>query len=435
MIWLMPSIILKRLLLVVVALGLAGCQTSLSSSEKAEGKKSAADLEFSAESMLRVADNLVKARDYTSALRFYQDVLEREPKNVQALLGQGEIFLLLDAPGEAAERFQAVTSIAPNEGRGDAGLARALTQMNEPERALPYFAAAVEKGAVSAKFYNHYGIALDLMGKHQDAQVQYGRGLDLTPGDVSLLNNLGLSLALSEDYPAAVRLLSDVVSAMPDTMQARQNLALAYAFSGDMTTALRLATFPENAAATEKAQTYLKNITALPKDMRGKAIFSGLSAVADALPKTSQPQVASEPLPPPPPTQPAIVDVNTAPAKTQVLTSAPAVAAPPPPPPPPAPAKEEVLKQQAPAGPQTGGYMVQLGAYQDETVARAGWDKFKALAPDLLGARQPITSSVGNMTRLGAAAASWKDAGSLCDALKKAGVDCIVRQLPSNPNE
>lgn len=434
MIWLMSSIILKRLLLVVVALGLAGCQTSLSSSEKAEGEKSAADLEFSAESMLRVADNLVKARDYTSALRFYQDVLERDPRNVQALLGQGEIFLLLGAPGEAVERFQAVTSIAPNEGRGDAGLARALTQLNEPERALPYFAAAVEKGAASAKFYNHYGIAYDLLGKHQDAQVQYGRGLDLTPGDMSLLNNLGLSLVLSEDYPAAVRLLSDVVSAMPDMMQARQNLALAYAFSGDMTTALRLATFPENAAATEKAQTYLKNITALPKDMRGKAIFSGLSAVADALPKTNQPQVATEPLAPPSSAKPAIVDVDTAPAKTQTLTSAPAVAAPAPAPTP-TPVKEDVSKQPAPAAPQAGGYMVQLGAYKDEAVASAGWDKFKALAPDLLGARQPVTSSAGDMTRLGAAAVSWKDASTLCDALKKAGIDCLVRRLEGNLNE
>ena len=413
MIWLMSPVFLRRVLVPFFAILLVGCQ-SLSSSEKAEGAKSAADLQFSAESMLRVADNLVKARDYTSALRFYQDVLERDPKNVQALLGQGEIFLILDAPGEAAERFQAVTTLAPQEGRGDAGLARALTQLNEPERALPYFAAAVEKGAVSAKFYNHYGIAYDLMGKHQDAQVQYGRGLDLTPGDVSLLNNLGLSLALSEDYPAAVRLLSDVVSAMPDMMQARQNLALAYAFSGDMTTALRLATFPENAAATEQAQTYLKNITALPKDMRGKAIFSGLSAVADALPKTNLPQVTSEPLPPPARATavPAIVDVDTAPAKTQTLTAAPVAAAPP-----------------------AGGYMVQLSAYQDQALARAGWDKFKALAPDLLGARQSIVTEAGAMTRLGAVAADKKDAAALCDALKKVGVDCIVRQLSGNPNE
>lgn len=428
MIWLMSPVFLRRALVPFFAVLLVGCQ-SLSSSEKAEGAKSAADLQFSADSMLRVADNLVKARDYTSALRFYQDVLERDPKNIQALLGQGEIFLILDAPGEAAERFQAVTTLEPKEGRGDAGLARALTQLNEPERALPYFAAAVEKGAVSAKFYNHYGIAYDLMGKHQDAQVQYGRGLDLMPGDVSLLNNLGLSLALAEDYLAAVRLLSDVVSATPDMMQARQNLALAYAFSGDMTTALRLATFPENAAATEQAQTYLRNITALPKDMRGKAIFSGLSAVADALPKTNLPQVVSEPLPPPSSTSPAIVDVNTAPAKTQALTAAPAAA-----PSPPAKAVTATPSTAA-APPPDGGYMVQLSAYQDQALARAGWDKFKALAPDLLGARQSIITEAGAMTRLGAVAADKKDAAALCDALKKVGVDCIVRQLSGNPNE
>ena len=85
------------------------------------------------------------------------------------------------------------------------------------------------------------GVAYDMIGDAREAQVHYRMGLQLAPNNVTLLNNLGLSLALSGDLPGSIDLLLRVVASAAATARHRQNLALAYGLSGQIEQAAAVA--------------------------------------------------------------------------------------------------------------------------------------------------------------------------------------------------
>ena len=56
------------------------------------------------------------------------------------------------------------------------------------------------------------GIAFDLLGRHDDAQRAYRRGLRIAPKDVDLRSNLALSLSLAGKHARAVRLMEELLA-------------------------------------------------------------------------------------------------------------------------------------------------------------------------------------------------------------------------------
>lgn len=438
MTWLNPLRPAVFCCLLLSPLLLAGCQSG-GKFDSPTARPTPATLEFTPEARLRVAAKLRAAGDYMSALRMYQDVLNVEPRNLEALAGQGELYLDMGAPQQAVSVFRAALAVVPDDARLQAGIGRALTELGEGGAAVPYFEQALAKGISDAAAHNHYGVALDLVGRHRDAQVQYGTALDKNAGDLSVMNNLALSLALSEDYPAALRLLSDLVTAAPDSWAARRNLALVYALSGDMTAADSLATAPDDAALTRATQANIRQILQVPKELRAKAIFAGLAAVADALPPAppeSDPAPAPAAQPQPQHTTPAVVDVTTRPAESSNLPGdAPPTSRPPAQPKAmdQTPAKPSETTADVPAQGSQAAYMVQLAAYPSAETAAAGWRTFQAQAPTLLEGHAPLYYPSGDVVRLGVKADGWKAAQQLCEAFKAGGLDCLARKISPTP--
>ncbi len=73
---------------------------------------------------------------------------------------------------------------------------------------------------------NVNGVIKDQQGDHDTAQFYYREALALQPDNVSISNNLGLSLALSGKGDQAVAVLNDVVDAPDATATSRHNLPL-----------------------------------------------------------------------------------------------------------------------------------------------------------------------------------------------------------------
>ena len=85
------------------------------------------------------------------------------------------------------------------------------------------------------------GVLLDHAGKFRAAQVAYGQALSISPNNISVLNNMSLSLAQEGKLAPAIRLLEDLVRSEYSNPQVRQNLALFYALRGDLQSAEELA--------------------------------------------------------------------------------------------------------------------------------------------------------------------------------------------------
>ena len=76
------------------------------------------------------------------------------------------------------------------------------------------------------------GVAFDKTKRHRQARVQYDRALALSPDNARVLNNKGLSYALSGDHARAEQTLRYAAAAPGGSARVRQNLALVLGLSG-----------------------------------------------------------------------------------------------------------------------------------------------------------------------------------------------------------
>ncbi|MDA5193779.1 tetratricopeptide repeat protein [Govanella unica] len=363
--------------------------------------------DFDADAMVSVADKMRVGGNYVAALQLYQQARDREPDHLGAMMGQAETFLVIGAAEEAERRYREVLDLigrkgdkSGNLGVAAAGVARALMRQNRAGEALPFFDQAIAAGAANAEFFNYYGVTLDLLGRHDEAQLQYGKGLDLNRDDAALTNNLALSFALSEHYDTAVRLLSAVVTAHPEAAAARKNLALVYGLSGDMTAAAGLAGANQKPAEAEAQIRSIRQIAALSPELRARAIFIGL----DDLPKPV-------PVQPPVSSGAAEAPLSPAPAATLLVQT---------------PEARKTVPEKS-----VSSVAVQVGAYPTMAEAERGWGKSKKAAAAFLEGGSPVYWQADDLVRvLLPMAEGWGQAKTLCDSLSAAGVACMARRMP-----
>ena len=91
------------------------------------------------------------------------------------------------------------------------------------------------------ELYALKGLIYDHIGRFSDAQRLYNQALQFSPRNVSVLNNLSISLAQSGKLDEAISLLSGLVNSEYTNPQLRQNLALLYGLKGDFEKASVLA--------------------------------------------------------------------------------------------------------------------------------------------------------------------------------------------------
>jgi tetratricopeptide (TPR) repeat protein len=104
-----------------------------------------------------------------------------------------------------------------------------------------YLETASELMPQDWRAFSSYGVALDQIGEHKLARTKYDMALLFAPESPTILNNKGLSFALSGDLDAAKQTLRAAASVRGSDARIRQNLALVLALKGEMREAERLA--------------------------------------------------------------------------------------------------------------------------------------------------------------------------------------------------
>ncbi|CAN0416181.1 unnamed protein product, partial [Discosporangium mesarthrocarpum] len=146
-------------------------------------------------SLVRVADATAAAGDLASAVQMYRNAHKLDPLNSTVSERLGEALLRIGEYDDAVEVFgKAVRGGGQPSAR--VGMAKALIALNQPQAAITHLEAAL-KISESPRIYNALGVAFDLIGDHGAAQAYYRTGLDVSASNLSLQNNLGLSLSVS----------------------------------------------------------------------------------------------------------------------------------------------------------------------------------------------------------------------------------------------
>lgn len=115
-----------------------------------------------------------------------------------------------------------------------------LGQIAKAEQQLK---SLIDPKAPDWRILSGYGAALAASGKHQQAQLQFAKALELAPDHPAILNNLALSYALDGKSEDAERLLARAAQTGQKSApgaQARQNLALIVGLKGRTDEAVKI---------------------------------------------------------------------------------------------------------------------------------------------------------------------------------------------------
>ncbi len=194
-------------------------------------------------SLLRVAENARAAGDPGAAIPLYRRAAQLSPDSPEPWTALAQTLNQMAAYADADDAWRQALIRDPGNVAALVGHGATLTGLGQPHLALAKFNTALELAprADAPGLHNAIGVAHDMLGNAPAAQASYRTGLDLAGDDLALLSNLGLSLALSGQYRAAIATLERATALPGATARHRQNLALAYGLAGHTDDAARLA--------------------------------------------------------------------------------------------------------------------------------------------------------------------------------------------------
>ena len=178
---------------------------------------------------------------YGAAAQFYRKAAEAQPNTSKPRIGLARALMAMNKPREAVKAYREALDREPASVSARVGLGRALTAADRPAAAVTALDKLIRRDDIGYEPYLARGVALDLLGRHDDAQESYRAGLTVDPGALALRNNLGLSRLLGGDTAAGLAILRKAAQSPAAKAKTRQNLALAYGLAGRMDKAAEIA--------------------------------------------------------------------------------------------------------------------------------------------------------------------------------------------------
>jgi len=449
------------------AVALTACTTSTSTSLGGEPAPAISKelLKSKDSSLLRVADVARDSGDYPSAIRLYRTLVQSGDNRPEVHLGLADCLFLTGAYTEAAAEYHAVDEKSPKIADAEVGLGRVFLAQHKPAEANVEFYGALKHLPGDTRALNGAGVALDNLGRHEDAQLYYQRGIAIAPDDRTMRNNYGLSLALGGDYARAVSVLRPLVDEPGATARNRQNLALALALSGNRAEAEKIARVDLDTVSVNNNLRFYEALRTTPAASEPALPSSPTVAAPSpfpepapapvpvaAAPVIATPVVAVAPPTPlaPPAAAPAPVVVAAEtpetgqaiepPAAAPIMASAPLAVEPLPPAAPAAPPPAAFHDAKPAETKGSGQFALQLAVYQKISGIAPGWQKYKSGFADIIGPLEPRVAMIdlgdgrGPLYRLKAGPFhSASAAQAACQKLKSAGSDCKVSDFDGAP--
>lgn len=225
------------------------------------------------EMLLRIGDSARDSGDFMAAIPFYRQAHLLDTRDPAPLLRLAETFDDLGEYREAGDAWKRALAIDPHNFEARVGYGETLVVLGQPLPALEQFHKAREHGS-DADLFNGIGVANDLLGNAEAAQTAYREGLDLDR-NLKLLNNLGLSLALSGAHGEAAVVLAQA-NALPGAgLHHRANLALAHVLGGSPERAAAVLATEADERTVERMLEFFAVVAGLP-DYKSRVAAMGI---------------------------------------------------------------------------------------------------------------------------------------------------------------
>jgi Flp pilus assembly protein TadD len=245
----------------ILAAGLGGCQTMSDITGSITSK------ETSKETSKADADT-----DPRHAADVYGERYRANPKDADAALAYGQALRVTGQRAQAAAVLEQAVISHPGNKALLAGYGRALADNGNFQQAFDVLARAHTPENPDWRILSVQGTALDQLGRHDEARRYYSSALKISPGEPSVLSNLGMSYVLSKDLPKAEEALRQAYASGKADARVRQNLGLVVGLQGRFAEAESIvkADLPPEEAAANVA--YLKQMLSRKDNPRAAAI-------------------------------------------------------------------------------------------------------------------------------------------------------------------
>ena len=182
---------------------------------------------------LHVADAALAGGVPETALAITRGLLVENPRNVEAMVKQGEALAAMNRGDAAAETYRRALTIDPRSIEALIALGRVNLAAGQAVEAEAMFRRVVDRVPANAQAQNNLGIALDMQDRHADAQKAYHAALQSDPSMTGAEINLGFSYALSGDSVHALAVLQPLAADPDASEQARHDYRVALDMAGN----------------------------------------------------------------------------------------------------------------------------------------------------------------------------------------------------------
>ena len=197
---------------------------------------------------------LHQAGNVSGALLLYQELLNIDPKHVDALHYAGVAYLQLNQYEAAMKLVQSSLDHAPRQPDALSNLAAALNALGQSDQAEIACNKSLSLKPKDAGTLLNRAIARNALGKLDLAENDLRQALVLSPSDPRLTFNLGNTKFQQKRYAEAIKLYESALARSPNNPEVQQNLAAALIKTDQADQAEKLlkavvATQPANAMA------------------------------------------------------------------------------------------------------------------------------------------------------------------------------------------
>ena len=222
----------------VLAVGLAGCQTT------AKGPDTTGSI--------ATASRPTSEGEWRVALDRSEALYKAKPDDVAAAMQYAQALRGTGQHTQAVAVLEQVSLKNPRNKQLLGAYGRALAEVGRYPQALEVLSRAHTPDMPDWRILSAQGAVLDQMGRYEEARAHYAAALKIAPDEPSVLSNLGLSYALSKDLKKAEATLRKATAQPGVSPRVRQNLALVIGLQGRFPEAEEIARAdlpPEEAAA------------------------------------------------------------------------------------------------------------------------------------------------------------------------------------------
>jgi len=169
-----------------------------------------------------------KTRRGPLGIKFYQDLVQKNPKKARVHYWLGRLYLSKQSLDEAARSFETAGKLAPKDNHPQIALGHAYLRMEKDEQALEAYLRANQIDPKVAVVHEGIANIYYKRGDYPEAQKEYEAALDLDDSLEEARKNLSLIYEKRGQIIKAVDLWNTILEADPNVAEIRERLARVY---------------------------------------------------------------------------------------------------------------------------------------------------------------------------------------------------------------